>query len=577
MARLPTFTCVFCGKEHAAFVDRCPETGEFIPEVCRLEGYTIDGKYRVERKIAEGGMGIVYEGTHVAIGRKVAIKFLHGDIKANDELLVRFRNEARLAASIGHRNIVEVLDMGTLRGVHHYIVMEYLHGSDLDEILKETGRLTQREAVDLVLQILSGLKAAHLKGIIHRDLKPQNIFIVEAPGDERYVKILDFGVSRLVTENQRRESRITRSGVVFGTPRYMPPEQARGRADVDGRADIYATGAMLYEMLSGAPLFPAEVYTELIAQILVETPVHILKRVPQMAPDLAYVIMKAVEKEPDMRFQTAQEFIDALSTFSSSRALRRTEQQQALDGEVSVDVRIDDRILSSSLPFESITAEEESIASSLVEVPEPVTKGDEATARIPPESMRESSGDAQEPSPKREEGPPETGRGPGDDAGSKAMAWAAAAIAAVIIVTCLVLAITFGGGGKEPSDTATAEPAPPPSSKVFVENLPEGAKIYVDGVYYPDNPFDVPGAAAPRAIRIVLKGSVLLDEKIMIRDNTLIPLAEDREAAASVPPDAGTDEEGEEPPEAPPKKKSTGKKKTGEIDEKFPIGKGGVP
>jgi hypothetical protein len=166
---------------------------------------------------------------------------------------------------------------------------------------------------------------------------------------------------------------------------------------------------------------------------------------------------------------------------------------------------------------------------------------------------------------------------PEDGAGKRPTAWAAAAIAAVIIVTCLILAIAFGGGGKEPSAPPTVPPAPLPSSKVFVENLPSGAKIYVDGVYYPDNPFNVPGAAAPREVRIVLKGSVLLDEKIMIRDSTLIPLAEDQAAAGSVPADAGTDGEGEEPPEAPPKKKTPGKKKTGEIDEKFPIGKGGLP
>jgi serine/threonine-protein kinase len=316
-----SFECPHCNQPHPAFVSRCPETGEHVDRAFKMKGTILDGKYRVERLIAKGGMGVVYEGVHERLDRRVAIKFLLSEYHASRQVLTRFQNEARLAASVGHSNIVEILDMGETEDSMHFMVMEYLDGRDLGEILDESVRLTPHVAVDLSLQILSALRAVHEQGIIHRDLKPENVFVGAEPGAGLSVKILDFGISRLGREEYQNLN-LTRTGAVFGTPGYMAPEQARGSKHIDRRTDLYSVGVMLYEMLTGALPFDAENYNEMIIAITTEPPVHVSRHGVALPDGLSHVVMRSISRDPDGRFSSAAELFDALEPFGTADAYR---------------------------------------------------------------------------------------------------------------------------------------------------------------------------------------------------------------------------------------------------------------
>ncbi|HTB59890.1 MAG TPA: serine/threonine-protein kinase, partial [Polyangia bacterium] len=208
-------------------------------------GRVIDSRYRVIRKIGEGGMGTVYAGEHVEIGKDVAIKILHPAYSTQQDLVERFRREARAASRIGHPHIIDVTDFGETEDGCAYFVMEHLDGIDLADVLSHERRLAPERACKIATQICRALAAAHAAGVIHRDLKPENIFLVARDGQADFVKVLDFGIAR----SMGRARRLTNPGVAMGTPEYMAPEQAEGGA-VDQRSDIYSVGALIYEMVS---------------------------------------------------------------------------------------------------------------------------------------------------------------------------------------------------------------------------------------------------------------------------------------------------------------------------------------
>lgn len=208
------------------------------------------GRYRIKRVLAEGGMGVVYEGVHVELGRRVAIKTLSARHAEDAVAITRFRNEARAAGSLGHPNIVEVYDMGTLPEGAPYLVMEHLDGETLGQHLKRERVMPVDFAIEVTAQVLSALAAAHARGIIHRDLKPENVFLSRRMGLAPVAKLLDFGISKVVRPDDDG-STLTRTGFVMGTPAYMAPEQARGDRDLDGRVDLYAAGVVAFEMLTG--------------------------------------------------------------------------------------------------------------------------------------------------------------------------------------------------------------------------------------------------------------------------------------------------------------------------------------
>lgn len=276
----------------------------------------VGDKYGVTGLIGEGGMGAVYEAEHLAIGRLVAVKVLHPKHAQKKEAVARLQHEARVAGTIGHPNICEIYDMGRLDDGSPYLVMERLHGETLAERIQRDGTVPYRDLLDIVVQVLSALVAAHDKGVIHRDLKPDNIFLSERAGMHPVAKLLDFGISKAQREESSMD--LTRTGMVMGTPYYMAPEQARGQRDLDGRVDLWAVGVILYEALSGRRPFVARNYNALLMQIL--TTKH--KPLGEVARDvpgpLCAVVDRALAKMREDRFQNASEFLDALTQ------LRRT-------------------------------------------------------------------------------------------------------------------------------------------------------------------------------------------------------------------------------------------------------------
>jgi eukaryotic-like serine/threonine-protein kinase len=258
-----------------------PATGDFT-------GRVIDNRYRVLAKIGEGGMGTVYAAEHVEIGKGVAIKILHPRYSTEQELVERFRREARAASRIGHPNIIDVMDFGTTDDGCAYFIMELLDGIDLADVLTHERRLDPERSCQIAIQICRALDAAHAAGVIHRDLKPENIFLVARDGKADFVKVLDFGVARSVG----RSRRLTNPGVAMGTPEYMAPEQAAGGV-VDHRSDIYSVGALLYEMATGLP--PQKREGGMMAPRALRL---------QLTEELDRIIVRALEPDPAQRYQS---------------------------------------------------------------------------------------------------------------------------------------------------------------------------------------------------------------------------------------------------------------------------------
>ena len=289
-----------------------PETGS--PQQDLLIGQTI-GNYLVTQKLGEGGMGSVYLAEHPSIGKKVALKVLHSEFSTNQEIAARFFNEAKAVNDIGHPNIVDIVDFGIIQaGVHReqlvYFIMEYLGGATLSQLIRAESPLPPERALGIALQTADALAASHRCGIVHRDLKPDNIILQQRGRERDFVKLLDFGIAKL-TSDQPGSSR-TRTGIVMGTPAYMSPEQCEGRGNIDHRTDIYALGIVLYEMLVGRVPFIGEGYGEILVQHLTQPPVP-PSQYRMMNPHLEAVVMKALEKRADFRYPNMDEMMRALA------------------------------------------------------------------------------------------------------------------------------------------------------------------------------------------------------------------------------------------------------------------------
>jgi serine/threonine-protein kinase len=279
-----------------------------------LLGVTLQERYRITRKIGQGGMGAVYEAKHLALGKKVAIKVLLEKYASKDRVVARLEQEARLASSIGHDNIVDITDFGETSAGRTFVVMEYLEGESLGQCLAREGALDTPRAVKIARQIASALGAAHKKGIIHRDIKPENIFL-RRRNERDIVKVVDFGISKTIRPDEGGDAspRLTQTGMVLGTPLYMSPEQARGDEDPDHRVDIYSLGVILYEMATGEVPFRGNNYLNIVSQVIsseARVPTEIN---PEVSPDLEAVILKALEKEPEDRYQTMEDLDADLS------------------------------------------------------------------------------------------------------------------------------------------------------------------------------------------------------------------------------------------------------------------------
>src|SRR5579883_1629202 len=276
-----------------------------------LVGATV-GNYRVVGLLGEGGMGKVYRAEHPEIGRQVAIKVVHALASVHPQVIARFRSEAMAVNKIGHPNIIDISDFGTLSDGRAYFVMEFLEGEDLGKRLARVGKMTPAEAAPIVAQTLDALAAAHVERIIHRDLKPDNIYLAKRrAGGPEIVKLLDFGVAKLRAENAVGT---TIDGTLLGTPMYMSPEQAMGRmAQIGPASDLYAMGVILYQMLTGWTPFVAETVAALLVAHAHDEPVPPRERAPELDPRLEKIILRCLAKEPAARFHSANDLFDALA------------------------------------------------------------------------------------------------------------------------------------------------------------------------------------------------------------------------------------------------------------------------
>jgi serine/threonine-protein kinase len=275
------------------------------PPVDALVGHTLADRYRLTRKIGEGGMGAVYEAMHVLLSKPVAVKVLRDKYLDRPEVAQRLVQEARLASSIRHENIVDITDSGATEDGRTFVVMEHLEGQSLSELVKREGALPESRVLEIARQAASALGAAHERGIVHRDVKPENLFLVERGGRD-FVKVLDFGISKtLKPGNVDEESlKLTHTGMVLGTPLYMSPEQARGDEDLDQRIDIWALGVILYECLTAEVPFRATNYLGVISQVLNQevTPPRKLRPEMRISEAMERVVQKAMARDRDDRY-----------------------------------------------------------------------------------------------------------------------------------------------------------------------------------------------------------------------------------------------------------------------------------
>ncbi len=279
-----------------------------------LVGAIIGGKYRLRRVLGRGGMGTVYKAENVAIGRTVAVKVLHHHLADEGTTIARFQREARAAASVGHDNIVDVLDMGVEPNGAPYSVMEYVRGRSLAAALREDGRFSPERSVKIAGQVLAALAAAHGEGIIHRDLKPENVMLTTQGKRRDHVKLFDFGVAALIdsVNDQRGPNDLTPSGQTMGTPIYAAPEQIMGVRVRDARVDLYGVGVLLFHMLAGRLPFDQPTFPELCRAITTDPPPWLGDLGVEVDAELEGVVRKAMEKDADKRWQYAEEMGEAL-------------------------------------------------------------------------------------------------------------------------------------------------------------------------------------------------------------------------------------------------------------------------
>jgi serine/threonine-protein kinase len=274
------------------------------------------GNYQIKAKLGEGGMGAVYLGEHPLIGKKVAVKVLLDELASKEDIVQRFFNEAKAVNDIGHQNIVDIVDFGKFRveGSNNdtvYFIMEFLEGEALASRLRRTG-LSLPETLHVMEQCCSALAASHAKGIVHRDLKPDNIYLCPRGSDKNFVKLLDFGIAKLTGDGGMGQSQKTRTGLVIGTPAYMSPEQCEGKGQIDHRSDVYSIGVVMYELLTGRVPFPGEGFGEILVAHLTKTPDPPSALNPDVKPEIEALVLHAIEKDRNRRFQNMQEFVDAL-------------------------------------------------------------------------------------------------------------------------------------------------------------------------------------------------------------------------------------------------------------------------
>src|SRR6266540_5086205 len=302
--------CPKCGTEYPDSTTLCPSDGVALEQIGDpLIGLILAGKYRIDERLSEGGMGAVYRATHVLMGKTVAVKVLRPALAADEKIVARFSREARAASKISHPHALSVTDFGEAGNGVVFLVMEYLSGRTLKEIIRQEGPMQLPRAVEIVRQVGGALDAAHEQGVVHRDLKSDNIMLLSSSGTD-YAKVLDFGIAKIKEREGEYNPGLTAPDLVIGTPQYMSPEQCSQSPDIDARSDIYSFGVILYEMLVGHVPFTGDSPTAIMLKHLQEPAPSVLDERKDLPSGVDRVVARAMEKRPEDRYQTVSELIE---------------------------------------------------------------------------------------------------------------------------------------------------------------------------------------------------------------------------------------------------------------------------
>ncbi len=280
-------------------------------DIDTLEGTTVGGRYRIEALLGRGGMGAVFAATNTAIGKRVALKFLYREATRDLDSVARFQREAEAASAVESAHIVQIFDSGRTDDDLPFLVMELLKGEDLRTRLQREGRLPLAEVVHIAGQVARALRGAHAAGIVHRDLKPDNIFLCERDDDPMFVKIVDFGISKVSRRGANADT-LTHQGVVLGTAFYMSPEQAQALRDIDGRTDLFSLGAIMYEALAGRPPHTGTAYEAILINICTRDAPDVREFAPDVPEPIAKLLARCLARDRSQRVQSAHELYDAL-------------------------------------------------------------------------------------------------------------------------------------------------------------------------------------------------------------------------------------------------------------------------
>jgi serine/threonine-protein kinase len=438
------------------------------------------GAYKLVRKLGSGGMGTVYEACHEELGRRCAIKILKDELSTNAKIVKRFFNEARAVAKIHHENIIDVYDFGQTNDGRYFFIMELLEGVSLQSELKQRGTLEVKRACFIIGQVARALAASHTAGIVHRDLKPANLILIRRANVNDFVKVLDFGVAKLI---QKSDADDTETGMVIGTTRYMSPEQCRGGKQVDHRADIYALNMVFYHMLAGKLPFDADNPGDMMVQHLTAKPPALSTLLPGLPPEIDALVARSLEKDPAERPQRMDDFADALVPFGApARPPDAPVNEPASPSTFDLDS-------DETPPFGPLTPVSEIKRSS----PSPATSVERRRSRI---------------------------RG-------RSKLWPVVAFGLAVSVIGAGVGFWRGAERRHPSTTqvarSSAAPSPPPAApetvKVVIVSTPPGASVFVGSETSPAGPTPIElkmkRDSAPVRLRLTKDGFQPLEQQVV--------------------------------------------------------------
>ncbi len=452
-------------------------------------------KYCVERILGIGGMGVVVAAEHVALKQKVALKFMLPDALNDDESVERFMREARAAVRLRSEHVARVMDVGCMENGAPYIVMEFLEGKDMEDVIRKEAPMGEPAAVDMILQACMAMAEAHSIGIVHRDLKPANLFVTQRPDGSRQVKVLDFGISKIQDSAQNVSH--TKSSMAMGSPGYMAPEQMRSAKHADHRADIWALGTILYKMLSKKLPFHAESAPEMFAAVLTGESIPLPSVMPGVSPELAEIIHRCLERDRELRYDSVAELAKALAPFGNDRAAHMAKSIANVGVAAAIDATpagaMDLNVTAPMRKPPKGSASDAAMAPTHVSDSQPPQPAPDLAAN-PLTTRRASAGQAvvAVPEANTHQGTPSRGR--------LGLIIGAVGVVAIAVVGSLVL---LGGDGKANPATA-AEALPFDAAPSFDASVPD-ARVEVPAVVLPADAAPPPDAALkhrrPRATR----------------------------------------------------------------------------